>query len=240
MAHKINLNETKNEGKNNMNKFILMLLVSIGLAFICGCDGSVSQVKNGTLGGHQDVTVGAAFDGSFDNTNWSTITDDKGRKIVRFTGKIKQSTHDIAVKTLMEDQKTLTGQSINDEYIVGLFKAEEFNKRATSFLKKDKSTDAKEVIIDEEEPTDEAARKLLKNLKTMDNFKKNWDELDQPTRVKIVKDLADDFKRGFWPVGKVAEFSFIVYPDGKKFEVGSFYDESQADLDFVLKVIFAK
>ena len=85
-----------------MNKFILTLLASIGLAFICGCDGSTSQVKNGILSQHPDVTVGAAFDSSFDNSKWSTITD-KGRKIVRFTGKIKQSAHDAAAKSAYFD-----------------------------------------------------------------------------------------------------------------------------------------
>ena len=114
-----------------MNKFILMLLVSGGLAFICGCDGSTSQVKSGVLSQHPDITVGAAFESSFDNTKWET-SDDKGRKVVRFTGRIKQETHDKAVK------KTNFDQSL----IIEKYKSEEFRKRIAPYEEKQKGIDA--------------------------------------------------------------------------------------------------
>ena len=45
--------------------------------------------------------------------------------------------------------------------------------------------------------------------------------------TKIVKDLFEDFKRdSYWPVGQPVEFNFIVYPDGKQFEIDSFSNES--------------
>ena len=194
-----------------MKKLILMLLGSIGLALICGCDGSVNQVKNGTLGGHPDVTVGAAFDGSFDSTKWSTITD-KGRKIVHFTGRIKQETHDAAAKSAYFDASI----------IVTKYKSEEFNKRIALYDEKQKSIDA-----------------------NIDTGSQSFCQGRNLESQKILKDLVEDFKKeSYWPVGQDVEFSFIVYPDGKQFEIDSFSNESWAklnlNLDSVLNVIFAK
>lgn len=82
-----------------MNKPRLALLASVCLIFVWGCSRSANIVKNHTLSEYPDITIGAAFNERFYNTKWETVTE-KGRKIVRFTGKIKQSTHNIALMQL--------------------------------------------------------------------------------------------------------------------------------------------
>ncbi len=262
-----------------MNKFILLLLASIGLALICGCDGSVSQVKNGTLGGHPDVTVGAAFDGSFDSTKWSTITD-KGRKIVSFTGKIKQATHDTAVKNIRIDEITFCQQ----------YKADEFKKRFAPFDKKVttfNNTTGKELEdakynsdkikwkydqLGRDQNTAEqnySLEETQQNKKVIDDIKHNKELLEKEFSAlenkiallnekeeqmnkekiaaidKIQKEMIEEFKiNSCWPVGSMVKFDFTVYPDGKKFDISSFsndsWNELGTDLNTVLKVIFAK
>jgi len=118
-----------------MNKFILMLLASIGLALVCGCDGSTSQVRNGILSQHPDVTVGAAFDASFDNAKWETVTD-KGRKIVRVTGKINQRTHDVVLKLLHLTESSNCENSNICYAIINDYKADELKAKLKPYTDK--------------------------------------------------------------------------------------------------------
>jgi len=62
---------------------------------------------------------------------------------------------------------------------------------------------------------------------------------------KIEKEMIEDYKKNvLCPVSQVVQFEFIVYPDGKNFEIASFSNESWSklglDLGVVLNVIFAK
>jgi len=220
-----------------MNKFILMLLASIGLALICGCDGSTSQVKNGILGQHPDVTVGAAFDSSFDNAKWSTITD-KGRKIVRFTGKIKQSTHDAAARAALPDGSTVHNNFLVSA-IVHQFSAAEFERKFAPYNDAHVETKIRQfeaANAKEDEDVMKKKREVLE-LKLLHE--------SEAAEKKITDELVAEFmKTSFWPVGQDVEFNFIVYPDGKQFEIDSFSNESWAklklSLDSVLNVIFAK
>ena len=262
-----------------MKRIILILLASIGLVSICGCDSSANQVKNGTLRQYPDVTVGAAFDSSFDNAKWDTLTD-KGRKIVRFTGRITQATHDAAAKRAIFDESL----------IVQNYKSGEFNKRITPYeekLTRLEEANAKEIgairaarykvkdkyekLDSEEQPAvnNYIYEKTPENKKIVDEIKRRKELLEKENTAlqgkldlydqkrqqliaekdtaiqKILKDLFEDFKRdSYWPAGQYVEFSFIVYPDGKRFEIDSFSNESWAklrlSLESVLNVIFAK
>lgn len=67
------------------------LLISLMLLLMTGCTGSdVDVVKGGVMGGYQTTTVGAAFDASFDNPQWSEFKGEKGERVVEFKGKIRK------------------------------------------------------------------------------------------------------------------------------------------------------
>jgi len=62
---------------------------------------------------------------------------------------------------------------------------------------------------------------------------------------KIEKEMFEDYKKNvLWPVGQAVQFDFIVYPDGKTFEIDSFANDSWSksgwNLEAVLSVIFAR
>ncbi|MBI9080603.1 MAG: hypothetical protein JEY79_12800 [Pseudodesulfovibrio sp.] len=67
------------------------LLLALSAMILAGCTGSdIDIVKEGVMGGYQTTTVGAAFDASFDNPQWSEIQGEKGERVVEFTGKIRK------------------------------------------------------------------------------------------------------------------------------------------------------
>ncbi|GAB7023804.1 hypothetical protein [Salidesulfovibrio brasiliensis] len=69
----------------------ICLLLSLLLVLVAGCTGSdIDVVKNGVMRGYQTTTVGAAFDASFDNPQWSEFEGEKGERVVEFTGKIRK------------------------------------------------------------------------------------------------------------------------------------------------------
>jgi len=70
----------------------LFLIVLIG-NFSGGNGKLVSQVKNGTMEGYSQTTIGKAFKASFNRGKWRQFEGDKGENIVEFTGKISKSLH---------------------------------------------------------------------------------------------------------------------------------------------------
>lgn len=70
----------------------IALLLALSALFLAGCmQGDIDVVKDGVMGGYQTTTVGAAFDASFDNPQWSEFKGEKGERVVEFTGRIRKN-----------------------------------------------------------------------------------------------------------------------------------------------------
>ena len=54
----------------------------------------VDKVKNGTLFGYEQTTIGRAFDSFFDKPHWEAFETKNGIKVVEFTGQLPQDYHD--------------------------------------------------------------------------------------------------------------------------------------------------
>jgi hypothetical protein len=81
-----------------MKKGISIIAVFFLLS-LSGCSNAndIDSVKDATMDGYQTLTIGNAFEGSFDNPTWTKGQTDKGQNIVEFAGTISQKTHDAAV-----------------------------------------------------------------------------------------------------------------------------------------------
>ena len=64
-----------------------MMAVMVAALMACaGCGVTVDNVKNGKLSGHEQTTVGKAFDAYFNNTVWELKETDNGTQFVEFRG----------------------------------------------------------------------------------------------------------------------------------------------------------
>lgn len=62
-----------------MKKITLKLAFAPSLAaFLCGCDSKVEMVKNGTLNGHEQTTIGRAIESVLGNVEWKYFETEKG------------------------------------------------------------------------------------------------------------------------------------------------------------------
>ena len=66
---------------------------------VAGCGSNVNKVKAGSWD-NSSVTNEKAFTKAFEGGVWSDAKDEKGEKVVQFTGKISQGLHDYAVDKL--------------------------------------------------------------------------------------------------------------------------------------------
>jgi Fibrobacter succinogenes major domain (Fib_succ_major). len=70
-----------------MKNKILKLAISLGVAaVISGCNSEIDMVKNGTLYGHQETTVGKAIESVFGEVEWNYFETDKGVRVVEAKG----------------------------------------------------------------------------------------------------------------------------------------------------------
>lgn len=65
----------------------------------------IELIKKGTLPSYDYANISKVFDASFDEGVWTTEETKKGKRIVKFNGKISQNLHEIAIKEL---KKTVT------------------------------------------------------------------------------------------------------------------------------------
>lgn len=66
----------------------------------CGRAGDEQLVRDGTMIGYTQTTIGKAFAGSFDNAAWSSFVTAKGIRIVEFRGTINPTLHRSAVNRI--------------------------------------------------------------------------------------------------------------------------------------------
>jgi hypothetical protein len=67
----------------------LLLLAAASLS--CGLwipNSAIQVVRNGVLGKYNEVTVGKAFEGTFQNAKWSSFVSPRGVTVVQFDGTI--------------------------------------------------------------------------------------------------------------------------------------------------------
>lgn len=70
-----------------MKNKILKLAISLEIAaVVSGCNSEIDLVKNGTLYGHQETTVGKAIESVFGDVEWNYFETDKGVRVVEAKG----------------------------------------------------------------------------------------------------------------------------------------------------------
>ncbi len=73
-----------------MRKVVMMLMLVLGLAVLTGCGSSdpISIVKNGTMYGYEEITVGQAFDNwkRVKSYEWTKFETNNGKVIVQWKG----------------------------------------------------------------------------------------------------------------------------------------------------------
>lgn len=68
-----------------MKKIKQMLFISFAI-ITCGCSGEIDKVKNGTLTGYEQTTIGKAIESVFGEVEWNFFETDKGVKVVEAKG----------------------------------------------------------------------------------------------------------------------------------------------------------
>lgn len=68
-------------------KFIILLVIVV---FVIGCGNSVNSVKDGTLQGREQTTVGNAFNAYFNDPTWEFGETENKTQFVEFKGKAKK------------------------------------------------------------------------------------------------------------------------------------------------------
>lgn len=68
-----------------MKKIKQMLFISIAI-IACGCSGEIDKVKNGTLTGYEQTTIGKAIESVFGDVEWNYFETDKGVRVVEAKG----------------------------------------------------------------------------------------------------------------------------------------------------------
>lgn len=82
------------------NKYIVFVFMILLAA--CSSDGNkIDIVKNGTMAGYEQTTIGKTFDASFDNPKWEYFESAKGKKVVQFTGTISSKLHNDAIAEIV-------------------------------------------------------------------------------------------------------------------------------------------
>lgn len=76
-------------------KFVKLniLLSAIWAAFACGCGSDVDVVKNGTLNGFEQTTVGRVFDNALVDAKWENFETEKGVRVVQVSGWLSRTEH---------------------------------------------------------------------------------------------------------------------------------------------------
>jgi len=70
-----------------MKNRTLKLVFAFSLAaFLCGCDSEVEKVKNGTLNGYEQTTIGRAIESVLGNVEWKYFETEKGVRVVEASG----------------------------------------------------------------------------------------------------------------------------------------------------------
>ena len=70
-----------------MKSKLLKIALSLGTVFaVCGCNSEIDMVKNGTLQGHPETTVGKAIESVFGEVEWKFFETDKGVRVVEAKG----------------------------------------------------------------------------------------------------------------------------------------------------------
>jgi len=221
---------------NVVAKFKALMLsgCSVLLLAAAGCDNSVDTVKNGCMEGRQDITVGAIMEQRFSAGTWVS-KEESGRKIVYFQGKIRKETHDLAVKGIADG-------------IIMLFCKEEYDKKMEGLEKQFEIMDKK---LDEKR---QALYKKRTELSDQEQLKKIEDELydlglannskKSEMRDKLLNGIMDNFKIQYWQTGSPVEFRWVVYPDGKRFELigvaNDFWQKINLTVKDIQNVVYSK
>ena len=80
-------------------KLWFLTVIPVFAVLTAGCGNNVDKVKIGSWGSYS-VSNEKAFAKAFEGGVWSDAKDEKGGKVVRFTGKISSGLHDFAVEKL--------------------------------------------------------------------------------------------------------------------------------------------
>ncbi len=194
----------------------------------------IKLVKNSTMRQYPTVTIGNAFDASFDDGNWNSFQTDKKEQIVEFTGKISKGLHTVAVTELKDlQEQTLNPnniQQINIRYqlfsfSLSYFMGKDWEYKKTKdnpiFSKLDKKYNCDGIIL-------EGGNLPAPNCK------------DKEGQTQYVNEAIEELIIHFWETGTPVKVQWAILPNGKGFKVKSMESDSWSGVEYnkIMSYIF--
>ncbi len=189
------------------------LLVAVVLSVVFSLVGSfsgfgnsdVSIVKNSTMNGYPNTTVGKAFEASFDNTTWEAFESKKGERVVQFTGKISRDLHNTVVNNLRGQMQGLPDYQVVKVKLSLLQSAIETLGGIENRFFKDlnRKYDCK-----------------LEHMNLAGGVFAFLPECqDEETMTKYMDEAIEKYLDVLWEPGEPVEVQWIVSPDGESFNI---------------------
>lgn len=203
------------------------------MIFIVSCSISsnkVNLVKNGTMPGHEQTTIGKAFEASFNSPKWEYFEDNKGKKVVQFSGIISNKLHADAISEIV----AMRQKNPDDwQMLIRLFNIAFENLMGSSYKQFSDASDNPYIKTLNQEfncsgiswPGGNYAYPSCEDSKVSD---------------KYANKVIDDFLNRSWAVGDPVTFQWVINVDGKTFQLQALESKSWGGInsDEIFKVIF--
>ena len=205
-------------GKNALGFF---LAASAFVVVVTGCESNIDNVKRGSWGTYT-TPYEKAFAAAFENGVWTEIKDEKGEKIVQFTGKISKGLHDYTVgKLSASDEKSVFSFACN--YLAALMRDGTISK--------------------DPDVTFDPAKYPVKNGVFVPALVDGY--IGSQTNKPLVTALVDYYTKKYWATGSDVFIQWGVYANGKVLRVKTItnqhWDNDEifgGKPEIIMKVIF--
>lgn len=214
-----------------MSRIVPVCLV---LMLLFGCSsGEIDVVRDGTMLGYPNTTLGKALEASFSGTSWETGTTSKGAATVTFSGKITRQLHAQALEDLFRKlgfESIGKGTSLSNASHAARQVINTYMDKG-SYASKIKSVQAKF----------DAAYKMANNESTPENnqalerIREEW----HIAHIEICKDFLDE---EYWPTSDKVSFTWVLSQDKTNFQLNEYANDSWAKFrvrsDDVFRIIY--
>lgn len=203
------------------NALVFLLAASAFVMVVTGCESNIDKVKRGSWGNYT-APYEKAFMAAFENGVWTETKDEKGEKLVQFTGKISKGLHDFAVgKLSTSDEKSIFTFACS--YLAVLIRHGTISK--------------------DPDVTFDPAKYPVKNGVFVPALVDGY--IGSPTNKPLVTALNDYYTKKYWATGSDVRISWGVYAKGKVLRVKTISNQHWNDdgifsgkPEIIMKVIF--
>lgn len=208
--------------------------VCLALMLLFGCSsGEIDVVRDGTMLGYPNTTLGKALEASFSGTSWDARTTSKGVATVIFSGKITKQLHEQALEDIF---RKLGFESIGKG--ISLSNASHSARQVIdtymdkgSYASKIKSVQAKF----------DAAYKLANNEPTLEN-RQALEKIREDWHVAHIEICKDFLGEEYWPISDRVSFTWAISQDKTNFQLTEYANDSWAKFrvrsDDVFRIIY--